>query len=112
VAGGLAGLFLLAFLSDRANRQGAYVGIGASLAFTLWAMLTLNRGNIVDLGRYNFPLHDYMIGVIGNIVLLVVGYFASFLFRPPDAGARELTLWGWLQRNRSPVMLKPLATMK
>jgi SSS family solute:Na+ symporter len=112
VAGGLAGLFLLAFLSDRANRQGAYAGIIASLAFTLWATLTLNGGSIVDLGRYNFPLHDYMIGVIGHIVLLVVGYFASFLFRAPDASAKKLTLWGWLQRNPSSVLLKPLAIMK
>ena len=40
VAGGLAGLFLLAFLSDRANRYGCYIGMAASLAFTLWAVLT------------------------------------------------------------------------
>jgi SSS family solute:Na+ symporter len=108
VAGGLAGLFLLAFLSDRANRQGAYVGIGASLAFTFWATLTLNGGNVVDLGHYNFPLHDYMIGVIGHIVLLVVGYLTSFLFRAPNANANKLTLWGWLQRNPSSIHSKVL----
>ena len=41
VAGGLAGLFLLAFLTDRANRYGCYIGIFASLVFTTWATLTL-----------------------------------------------------------------------
>lgn len=40
IAAGLAGLFLLAFLSPRANRQGAYVGVAACLAFTAWGTLT------------------------------------------------------------------------
>ena len=39
-SGGLAGLFLLAFFSTRANRQGVYIGIAASLLFTAWATLT------------------------------------------------------------------------
>ncbi len=70
VAGGLAGLFLLAFLSERASAAGAYIGIAASLLFTAWATLTLDGGKLWDLGRFNFPLHSYMIGVIGHLVLL------------------------------------------
>jgi len=77
VSGGLAGLFLLAFLSQRTNRQGVYVGIAACLLFTAWATLTLGEKRILDLGRFNFPWHDYMIGAIGNVVLLTVGYVAS-----------------------------------
>src|SRR5580704_3462212 len=42
VAGGLAGLFLLAFLFARATRKGAIAGIVANLIFTVWAILTLN----------------------------------------------------------------------
>ncbi len=97
VAGGLAGLFLLGFLSTRANRQGAYVGIAASLMFTAWATLTLNGGNIVNLGRYNFPLHDFMIGAVGHTVLLVVGYLTSFFFHNAgkNINVADLTLWGW-----------------
>ena len=57
VAGGLAGLFLLAFLSERASAAGAYIGIAASLLFTAWATLTLDGGKLWDLGRFNFPLH-------------------------------------------------------
>jgi SSS family solute:Na+ symporter len=105
VAGGLAGLFLLGFLSTRANRQGAYVGIIASLVFTAWATLTLNGGSVVNLGRYNFPLHDYMIGAIGHIVLLLVGYLASFLFHGVGASMENLTLWGWRRRNSAAVSL-------
>jgi len=99
VAGGLAGLFLLAFLSDRANRYGCYVGIFASVVFTSWATLTLNGGKIIDLGQYNFPLHDYTIAAIGHVVLLSVGYFASFLFRNPDPSLEALTLWSWRRRS-------------
>ncbi|HYW45022.1 MAG TPA: hypothetical protein VE959_19325 [Bryobacteraceae bacterium] len=68
VAGGLAGLFLLAFLVERAGRTAAWVGIVASLAFTTWATLTLDGGKLWNLGRFNFPLHNYMIGVIGHVV--------------------------------------------
>jgi solute:Na+ symporter, SSS family len=87
VAGGLAGLFLLAFLCPRANRQGACVGIVACLAFTAWGL--------ADGGRW---LHPIMVGVAAHLVLLGVGYAASFCFPPPDAAARQMTLWGWLRR--------------
>jgi SSS family solute:Na+ symporter len=98
VAGGLAGLFLLAFLTDRANRYGCYIGIFASLIFTSWATLTLGGGKIINLGRFNFPLHDYTIGAIGHVVLLAVGYVASFFFSNSDGDLEPLTLWSWLRR--------------
>jgi len=79
VSGGLAGLFLLAFGTRRATSRGVYWGIGACVAFTAWATLTLAPAHVVNLGRFNFPWHDYMIGAAGNVVLLVVGYVASLL---------------------------------
>lgn len=100
VAGGLAGLFLLAFLSERASRNAAYIGIAASLLFTSWATLTLDGGKLWNLGPLNFPLHNYMIGVIGHVVLLATGYAASFAFPNRNAEARELTLWGWRRRQK------------
>lgn len=103
VAGGLAGLFLLAFLWERASSTAAYIGIGANILFTAWATLTLGGGKIWNLGRYNFPLHDFMIGVIGHVVLLITGIGASFLFPNKNPAQKNLTLWGWL-RMRSPVV--------
>ena len=102
VAGGLAGLFLLGFLSDRASRAGAYIGIAASLGFTAWATLTLDGGKLWNLGRFNFPYHSYMIGVIGHVVLFVTGYVASFLLPNRDGAARQLTLWAWRRRAVAP----------
>jgi SSS family solute:Na+ symporter len=100
VAGGLAGLFLLAFLSPRANRQGAYCGIVACLLFTAYATLTSGgKDRVLDLGAWNFTWHSVMIGVIGHLVLLIVGYVASFAF--PASDARAMTLWGWLERKKA-----------
>lgn len=102
-SGGLAGLFLLAFLSSRANRRGVYCGIAASLAFTVWASLTLPGKRIVDLGRFNFPWHDYLIGAISNLVLLIVGFLASLAFSYADGEASEIcksTMWNWLRDQR------------
>jgi SSS family solute:Na+ symporter len=78
-SGGLAGLFLLAYLSRRATRQGAYLGIAASVLFTAWATLTLKGDNrVLDLGAFNYPWHDLTIGAVAHMVLLAVGYTASF----------------------------------
>lgn len=101
VTGGLAGLFFLAFLCLRANKQGAYVGIITCMVVTIWATLTLHGRQTLDLGRFNFPWHSYMIGVVGNIVLFVVGYASSFFFQKPEAAKKDMTLWGWLERKRS-----------
>ena len=93
VAGGLAGLFLLAFLMPRATRTGAIAGVIANLLFTGYATLT-QGGKIVDLGRWNWPWHDYMIGALGHLVLLAVGVAASLLL-PGAPIASHLTWHGW-----------------
>ncbi|MCX6894724.1 MAG: sodium transporter, partial [Verrucomicrobia bacterium] len=100
IAGGLAGLFLLAFLSPRANKEGAYIGIAACLVFTAWGILTSGKQPTFDLGQFNFKLHPVMIGVLGHLVLLVAGYSGSLIFAKPDKISREMTLWGWRDRCR------------
>lgn len=106
VSGGLVGLFALAFLSTRANRQGVWVGILASLLFTAWATLTVG-GKIWDWGRFNFPLHDLMIGVGGHLVLVAVGYLSSLFFTSHHPN-RELTIWGWLESRKKFTLASPV----
>jgi SSS family solute:Na+ symporter len=104
VAGGLAGLFLLAFLSGRAHARGVWVGILATVLFTGWATLTYGEQRMVDLGAWNYPWHEYTIGAVGHLVLLAVGYVASLLLpagRSCDDSLSRLTLWGWLERRRA-----------
>ena len=82
-SGGLAGLFLLAFLTKTANPKGVNVGIAASLLCTVWAVLTKGDKKILDLGALSFPWDDLMIGAVGHAVIFVVGYVASMAFAAP-----------------------------
>lgn len=99
VSAGLAGMFLLAFFSRRANRQGLWIGIACALAFTAWATLTGGKYKMVDLG-WNYACPDVMIGVIAHVIVLVVGWLASFLFPAETNLKHEWTFWGWLERRR------------
>jgi len=107
IAAGLAGLFLLAFLSPRANKQGVYIGVAACLIFTTWATLTSGDEPVWPLGAYGFKLHPVMIGVLAHLVLLGTGYVASFFFPPPESSTYEMTLWGWLARSRAALREAP-----
>ena len=100
VSAGLAGMFLLAFLSRRANRQGLWCGLIAALIFTAWATLTGGKYRQLDLG-WNYTLPDVMIGVIAHVIVLTVGWLASFAFPAPGKEIYSLTLWGWLGRNKT-----------
>jgi solute:Na+ symporter, SSS family len=96
VAGGLAGLFMLAFLVPRASARGAQLGIILSLLVTTWATLTANGGKLLNLSRWNFPWHEYLIGVVGHLVLFVSGVLFSLAFPARQTVDPRLTLRGWL----------------
>jgi SSS family solute:Na+ symporter len=98
VAGGLAGLFLLAFLIPRAGRAVALIGIAVNLVFTTWATLTMNGGHIWNLHRWNYPWHELTIGAVGNSLMFIVGCVASFVV--PADGVSGPTLWDWLAVKR------------
>lgn len=98
VAGGLAGLFLLAFLVRRAGRTAALCAIAANLIFTAWATLTMNGGHTWDLHQWNYPWHEFTIGAVGNTLMFMIGCIASVVV-PADRVAGP-TLWDWLASNR------------
>ena len=100
VSAGLAGMFLLAFFSRRANKQGLWIGIVTALAFTAWATLTGGKFKQVDLG-WNYTWPDVMIGVGAHVIVLTVGYGASWLF-PADPNVKsEWTFWGWMAQRKT-----------
>jgi SSS family solute:Na+ symporter len=99
VSAGLAGMFLLAFFSRRANRQGLWIGIVCALAFTAWATLTGGKRPMLDLG-WNYTWPSVMIGVIAHLIVLVVGYVASLPFPPETNQKTEWTFWGWREIRR------------
>lgn len=86
LSGGTLGLFCLGFLTRRATRRGAYVGMASCLLFTAWAVATEPRHRFVDLG-WNFEMNPILIGFFGHVVLFTTGYVASRLlggYRPDD----------------------------
>ncbi|MEO0996480.1 MAG: hypothetical protein AAFX58_03080 [Pseudomonadota bacterium] len=96
VSSGVLGLFCLGFLTRRATRRGCYIGIAASILFTLWAVLTEPATRAVDLGPLNFELNAILIGILSHVVLFVVGYMASLVaggYRPSDATLDRLQLF-------------------
>ena len=106
-SGGIVGMFLLGFFSPRTNRKGLYTGIAACVLFTAYAALTSTaiewggeRRLLLDLGSYNFQHHRFMLGVYSHLIVLVVGYAASFLFKP-DSDRRGLTVIGWWEVERA-----------
>ncbi len=101
LSAGLFGLFFLAFFSTRANRRGVWAGIIACLTFTAYATLTQGKSAFLDLGQFSFKLPGVMIGVVGHLVLMVVGYAASLCFPTDPAEGSHLTLWGWLEKKRA-----------
>ena len=117
-SGGIAGIFLLAFFTVRTNRKGLTVGIIACVLFTAYAVLTSTKFDlggsekqvILNLGRFNFPHHKYMLGVYSHVIVFVVGYLASFFFKP-DKDIKEMTFFGWLERRGNPDINLPEKTV-
>jgi hypothetical protein len=77
----------------------------AKRSIPFWAMGISLFATLLNLGRYNFPMHEYMIGVIGHILILVVGYAASHFF-PRETSGTQLNIWDWLAKRKE---LKSLA---
>ncbi len=109
-SGGIAGMLLLGLFVNRANRQGLNVGIVACILFTSYALLTSTYTGsgtrshlILDLGRYNFTQHKYMLGVYSHIVLFFVGWIASYFF-PKVEVSNNLTYYGYLDKKRKGII--------
>lgn len=95
VAGGLAGIFLLAFLSKRTSRRAVHLAIAANLIFTLWATITGGKHVWIHAEHYGFPWHTYMIGVTGQLVVVAVGATGALLFPRPADAAEPITFRNW-----------------
>lgn len=99
---GIVGIFILGLFSRRANKQGLHIGLAMCIVFTGYAVLTTTKIDgslLLDLGNYNFPQHKYMLGVYSHLIVLVVGYFASFFFKSEKV-EDQLTIYGYLKQKK------------
>ena len=95
MAGGLGGFFLMGFLFKHVNNRGAMVGVAAGVVSILWCTLSHLNPELGILPDWAvIKIHPYMIGVIGNVVVFVVGVIASFFFpRPTEQQLAGMTWW-------------------
>ena len=105
ITGGILGLFALGFLFRWTTARGAYIGIVFCILFTGWA--TLTRVNLpgmetalLDLGRFNYMLSPYLIGLFTHFILVGVGMLASKLTGGPQPDTKDLTFWDVLAKRR------------
>lgn len=82
--GGILGLFLLALLTKRTDTRSVWCGIVTTVAFTLWCVLQ-QKGMVPEGLRLALPFDLYYTGLLGNVLMFVVGYGVSFLFRARSA---------------------------
>jgi SSS family solute:Na+ symporter len=101
VSAGLAGMFLLAFFSRRANQQGIWIGLAIAWTFTAWATLSGGKEKLVSFGRWNYAWPEVMVGVVAHMIVLVAGYFSSLLFPANASLQTQWSFWGWLEVRRS-----------
>lgn len=105
-SGGIAGIFLIGLFSKRVGKKALYTGIAVCVLYTGYALLTSSKiGNgenarlWLDLGKWNYTHHKYMLGVYSHVILMVVAYVASFFFKeePTD---EKLTIYAWLKQKK------------
>lgn len=76
-AGGMLGLFMLGFISRRANNAGAAVGAAIGVLVILW--MTFSPELSDDLAWLRSPFHSHMITVIGTLTIFLAGHAVSTL---------------------------------
>ena len=76
-SGGMLGLFLLGFLSRRANNTAAAVGTGAGIVVILWMTFSPPWTGVLEPWRSAF--HPLLTMVLGTLVILGVGLVVSAL---------------------------------
>jgi solute:Na+ symporter, SSS family len=109
MAGGLVGMFFLAFFMRRVHARGVYCGLAAGVLVTFWGIvkaLTDSNVWVPDfLRRHPFPFDPFLLAFCSNFVCFVVGYLASCVIPAGrSAPVRSLTIWD-MRREHASVQL-------
>lgn len=86
LGGGIAGMFLFGMLCRRGDSRSVLVGIAATVSFTIYALLM----------QYNVTprLFDpYYTSIIGNIIMVIACYAASWILPAHSRDLTNLTVW-------------------
>lgn len=75
--GAMLGLFLMGFLLPKATARNALVGVVAGVLVIAWG--TSCHGLEGAMAWLNFPFHGFLIGPLGTLTILVVGWADSLV---------------------------------
>lgn len=92
VGGGVLGVYILGIFTKRTSNRGIYAGLIVGVLFAIWAYFT-NPAQGEGVAGLHFPLHILWIGLLGNIIVLIVGYFSSRIMSPSYRADQELTVY-------------------
>lgn len=84
-SGGMLGLFLLGFLSRRAGRTAAIMGVAVGVLVILWMSLSPRWGG--ELSEFRSPFHGFLTVVFGTAALLVAGLLTTAFLKPRTSGS-------------------------
>ncbi|MBN2317404.1 MAG: sodium:solute symporter [Sedimentisphaerales bacterium] len=89
-AGGLLGMYMLGFLTKKGDARAVGFGIGATILFTCWTMLSSKQ---LLPKALEVPFDLYYTIIIGNFVMFVVGFIAGTLLPKKKRDLTNLTVW-------------------
>jgi len=100
-SGGLLGLYLLGFITKRADARAIGVGIVFAFGFTCW-MAVSKLGWLPEAipAAIRLPIDNYYTGITGNFLMFTVGYLLSSVLSKRQRDLRNLTIW---TQDRTPL---------
>jgi len=90
VGGGLLGMYLLGFFTNRGDARAVGIGILCTILFTIWTILAEKQ---LLPEWLDAPFDLYYTRIIGNLVMFVVGFCAGLLLPERKRDLTNLTVW-------------------
>jgi len=90
LGGGLLGMYLLGFLTDKGDARAVWIGIACTILFTGWTILVQRE---MAPRWLSAPFDLYYTRIIGNLVMFVVGYVFGCLLPRRERALENLTVW-------------------
>jgi len=90
VTGGMLGLFALGLLTTKGDARSVWVGIVATVSFTIWTILQ-QRGLLPEFLKVPFDL--YYTGLLGNFVMFILAYGLATVFNERKDSLKGLSVW-------------------
>lgn len=90
-SGGLLGLYILGFFTQKGNTKSIWIGLFFTFIFTGWTILASHELVPTYL---QVPFDLYYTGLIGNILMFAIAIIASILLTDHKDMIKNLTVWG------------------